>query len=155
MAVLQDVTIVSVHPDFQNPLITADVDNNNKVEPLDALFIINDLLAHGNAQHAVEGPFAGVAYLDPSGDDVVGAIDALMVINALIQQSQSGFLAQPLLSTESSTLTHDSLRDSNGAAPLSPSFRSTMAAVPEPSSIVLAAAAVAVLCGCALRRLRK
>jgi hypothetical protein len=151
MAVLQSVSVVSVHADFQNPLITADVDNNNAVQPLDALFIINDLLAHGNAPHAVEGPFSGVAYLDPSGNDSVNALDALIVINALIEQSNAALLAQPLLVSDD-----DSLGGASLAAPMAASFDSSMAVVPEPSTIALVAAALAALAGCAaVRRRRK
>ena len=80
--VINSISVVSHHPDFQNPVQVLDVNNDATVSPLDALVIINDLIANGI--HQVGFPYAGTSYLDVNGDNKVTPLDALQVINSFL-----------------------------------------------------------------------
>ena len=121
--VVNSVSVVSQHPDFQNPVQVLDVNNDAIVSPLDALVVINDLIAHNI--HPVGSPFGGTNYLDVNGDNKVTPLDALQVINSFLT-------AAPALQAASMA---------NMSAP---QFLAT-AVVPEPSAWVLAAIGLAVL----------
>jgi Calx-beta domain/SdrD B-like domain/Dockerin type I domain len=82
---------VAVTP-WHNSLMPADVNFDQRVSPIDALVIINDLLANGS--HAVDVTAAAplsttsstspVYYRDTSGDNRVTPLDLLIVINELV-----------------------------------------------------------------------
>lgn len=128
--VLSDVSLVKTHAAFQNPVVTTDVDNSGSTSAIDALRVINDLIAHQS--HAVTGPFSGTDYLDVTGDGTISALDALRVINELLLPSFSASpQASPLISV------------------------GPMSVVPEPSSLALAAVASLALSGYAVRRRRR
>ncbi len=139
LVTLSSVTVVGTHPSFQNPVAVDDVNNDGALHPLDALNVINDLIANGT--HTLNGPFSGTNYLDTSGDGKVSPLDALNVINALLA---SGGGAAPAMSAAA-------MRSMSGAAMPSP-MMSPMTVVPEPSSFVLAGAGTLALAGYALRR---
>ena len=136
---LSSAVLTKSHPSFQNPVVGLDVNNDNSVSTLDALVVINDLIAHGN--HAVSNKFTGTSYLDVNGDGQVTPLDALQVINHFLV---GGSLASSQLMANSS------------AVPLAPtSLMATSLVVPEPASLVLVITAAAMLGGFELRRRRR
>ncbi len=136
LIVLSNAVLTKTHPSFQNPVVGLDVNNDNSVSALDALVVINDLIAHGN--HAVSNKFAGTGYIDVNGDGQVTPLDALQVINHFLN---GGSLASSQLMTSSL------------AVPYAPtSLMATSMVVPEPASIILAITAAAALGGYELRR---
>lgn len=114
---VNSVSVVGNHPDFQNPVDVLNVNNDSIVSPLDALVIINDLIA--NNIHQVGIPYAGNDYLDVNGDNKVTPLDALQVINSFLATTAS-----------TQALTMNKLAESPAMA---------MASVPEPSACMLAA----------------
>ena len=78
---------------WQNPSNHADVNNDSRVTPLDALMVINDLNARGartlpsGTLQSTGGSFSTnsfkISFLDVNGDGRVAPNDALMVVNAL------------------------------------------------------------------------
>jgi hypothetical protein len=85
---------------WHNALNAMDVNHDNRVSPIDALLVINDLTSHGS--HAVPSPIASLAalpmaslaaatssststssFLDVNGDNRITPLDALRVINLL------------------------------------------------------------------------
>ena len=142
LVVLTSATVVGTHPAFTNPYLSNDVDNNAQIQPLDALLIINDIIAHNNQQHNVVGPFSGTAYLDTSGDGKVGPIDALRVINALIAQGGGGG------GSASQSLAEPSIGISSLSSPMT-------SIVPEPASWAMAVTGALALGGYALMRRRR
>ncbi len=127
---LANVSVVSTHASFQNPVWGVDVNNSNSLEPLDALIVINKLIENGSQIGAVDDTFDGSHYIDVTGNGFIEPLDALRIINALILQ--------------------DSAND--GAAPQAApqALGSAVAIVPEPSALVLAGIGMAALVGCAL-----
>jgi RHS repeat-associated protein len=102
-------TRVVMASDWQNPVHSLDVDNDNSVSPLDVLVVIN-AINQGNI-----GPFETINvadgyYLDADGDGQLSPLDVLAIINYLNNSSQDngggtspdqgntpvGFLAIPL-----------------------------------------------------------
>ncbi len=92
-------TAAAVAP-WHNALNALDVNHDNRVSPIDALLVINDLTAHGS--HTVPGPVASMAalpsaspaattssstspssFLDVNGDNRITPLDALRIINLL------------------------------------------------------------------------
>ena len=80
---------------LHNWSLPQDVNHDGRVSPLDALTVINDLLQHGS--HAVTSGSAtpnvataspaattNVNYLDVNGDNRVSPLDALLVINQVL-----------------------------------------------------------------------
>lgn len=73
---------------WQNALEFTDVDADGIVSPLDALFVINELVtpqytnAAGTLLSATRPSTAG--YLDVDGNGIVAPLDALLVVNALL-----------------------------------------------------------------------
>lgn len=66
-----------------------DVDANGEVAPIDALRVINFIGRHGNGVSVTEpNPFIG--FVDVSGEGIVTARDALLVINGLRRAALSG-----------------------------------------------------------------
>lgn len=65
-----------------------DVNDNNVVQPLDALIVINDLNRNGPRRLQTTDPT--FPYLDVNGDLSVSPIDALQIINFLNRQPSSG-----------------------------------------------------------------
>lgn len=70
-----------------------DVDGNGRVEPLDALRVINFLARTGGGSAT---PLATTAsfFVDTSGDNDVEAIDALLIINEISRRARASF-AEP------------------------------------------------------------
>ncbi|QDT01727.1 Cadherin domain protein [Rubripirellula lacrimiformis] len=65
-----------------------DVDASNVVSPLDALRVINYISRYGSGASVNDPhPFAG--FVDVSGDGMVTAFDALLILNGLKQESSS------------------------------------------------------------------
>lgn len=126
---LQSVSIVKTHASFQNPYNRLDINNTNNVNASDALFVINDLLTNGNRDLiATFGSEGNRTYVDSNGDGKLNAQDVLLVVNALLfggSASQASLTAEPM------------------ATPL---------AVPEPSSLALAAIATSALLGFGWRK---
>ncbi len=115
---LIDAAMTSQRPwhNADNPL---DVNDNDGVEPLDALTIINNLNAEG--PHQLPPPQAGdppMRYYDCNGDGEVGPIDALNVINYLNAQSGAANAEGEGLPAESHALQAAQPASFAGLAPL-------------------------------------
>ena len=135
LIVLTSAALVKVHPSFQNPVVGLDVNNDNSVTTLDALVVINDLIANSN--HAVASKFTGTNYIDVNGDGQVTPLDALQVINHFLTAG---------------SLTSSQLMTSSLAIPPPTDLVATSLGVPEPATLVLAIAAAVALGGFELRR---
>lgn len=85
---LLEVAIHRSATPLHNAYRPMDVDNNGRVEPLDALRVINVLAAHGSGG---ADPLAGVVnhFVDTSGDNQVQPIDALRVLNHLARRPRA------------------------------------------------------------------
>jgi RHS repeat-associated protein len=91
--------------DWQNPYLPADVsgeDGQPLVTPIDALLVINEINAPrlsgpGGVLPELSGSIVPPPYLDPSGDGVISALDALFVINYLSEQNDHENSAGDLL----------------------------------------------------------
>ncbi len=118
---LDSIQVVKTHPAFQNPYMSVDVNNSGTLSPQDLDIVLEDIALHGI--HAVSGPFSGLNYLDVSGDGLVSPADVLAIVDAFNQLVAP--VAQP--------------------AGLGVPSAGPLAVVPEPSSLVLACAA---LVGC-------
>jgi peptidyl-prolyl cis-trans isomerase A (cyclophilin A) len=130
MITLTSVTVLPVHAAFQNPAQNVDVTHDGLVSPLDALTVINDLLAHSTHAAGSVDVGSNYNYVDVNGDGTISPIDALTVINSLLAQSSSAVtMAGP------------------SVAPF--------ALVPEPSTAALWAGAVATLGAYCLRRRKR
>ncbi len=72
-------------PSFHNGSVEADVNNDGRVSPIDALFVINDLDYNGGRELPllVYGDAWPSLLLDVNEDGFVSPVDALMVINLL------------------------------------------------------------------------
>jgi hypothetical protein len=76
-----------------------DVNGNGRVEPLDALLIINAI--RRGISSTANGPATGAmtareaAFLDTNGDGRITPLDVLQVINAISRRGQSGLQAAP------------------------------------------------------------
>ncbi len=75
---------------WQNPIMAADVNFDQRVSALDALIVINALLEHGvhsldmqAAPLTATGASTPRRFVDTNGDNRVSAVDALIVINEL------------------------------------------------------------------------
>jgi hypothetical protein len=85
---LADATVtVDVIRSWQNVRNPLDVNSDMRIEPLDALLVINDLNLNGAGQLA--GPPIGPPFFDVNGDGFISPIDALLIINYLNRQSES------------------------------------------------------------------
>lgn len=86
---------------WQNPANSLDVNNNGTVEPLDALLLINSINDDGSRMLPVPpvAPDLPPPYLDPSGDNHLSAIDALMVIDAINGRVASASVPEPTTRT--------------------------------------------------------
>jgi cyclophilin family peptidyl-prolyl cis-trans isomerase len=73
--VLNDVSIVSVHPSFQNPIDRWDVNNNGIANLQDLGLITNHLITYG--PHVMDASYVGTSfqYLDTNGDGWVSELD--------------------------------------------------------------------------------
>ncbi len=91
-----------------NPL---DVNGDNRVTPLDALIVFNDLLRYGMRPVPLDevapltnggGAAAPVKYVDVTGDNIVTPLDALRIVNALAvdDQAQIKVVATDLFGTQ-------------------------------------------------------
>ncbi|MBM4090314.1 MAG: tandem-95 repeat protein, partial [Planctomycetes bacterium] len=79
-----DVT-VRVVPSWQNLRNPLDVNGDMRIEPLDALLVINDLNTNGPGR--LIDPPTGPPFLDVNGDGFVSPIDALLIINYLNREN--------------------------------------------------------------------
>ncbi len=93
--------LLAVDTSLGTPLHNADnpndVNHDNRVTPLDALVVFNDLLKYG--MHSVPtdevtplaagGSAAPVKYVDVTGDNMVTPLDALRIVNALAVDDQA------------------------------------------------------------------
>jgi hypothetical protein len=79
-----DVT-VRVVPSWQNLRNPLDVNSDMRIEPLDALLVINDLNANGPGR--LIDPPTGPPFPDVNGDGFVSPIDALLIINYLNREN--------------------------------------------------------------------
>ncbi len=81
---------------WQNPILSMDVNGSGDINPLDALLVINELNGHVLSDANGELPNIGTlttlpnTWLDVNGDDRVYPLDALLVINYLNAQNISG-----------------------------------------------------------------
>ena len=78
--------------DWQNPLMRLDVDSNAKVNPLDALIVINAIsrsLRRPGGTVDFSKPVGDNPYLDANGDSKLTALDALVVINYVARRGTS------------------------------------------------------------------
>ncbi len=88
---------ISVRSPWQNGNNPPDVNRDGKVQPIDALLVINELNGHrystSDGQLPIPTELAGLA-LDVSGEGMVFPIDALLVINAIArgQREPEGLL---------------------------------------------------------------
>ncbi len=97
-------TVVS---SWQNPVNKYDVNNDGFVHALDALIVINRLLA---GLGGVLPPTPVVPpYIDVSGDGILSPLDVLQVINFLNQQQAASLAATPAASTADEEPTADAL----------------------------------------------
>jgi hypothetical protein len=73
---------------WQNTALPADVDNNGRVEPVDALILINDINLRGprGLPQFVVAPDTLPPFLDVSADGQLTSVDVLSVVNHLNQQ---------------------------------------------------------------------
>jgi len=119
---LVDAAMTSQRP-WRNADEPLDVNDDDQVEPLDALNIINKLNAEG--PHTLPPPEAGdppMRYYDCNGDGDVGPIDALNVINYLNGQDGQtdaegeGLAAEPPGSRADEPVSFVTLDSSPGAA---------------------------------------
>ncbi len=98
-----------------NPPNPFDVNGDGFVSPLDALLIINDLIAHGTRPLGATGD--GAPLLDVNGDAYLSPLDALVEINYLNGHPNSGgadVVSQPVVSattfvTNNNTATLDGI----------------------------------------------
>ena len=72
---------------WTNPNDILDVDNNRRIEPLDALIIINYLNEFGIGQLPLTRPSGELFWLDVSGNGFIEPLDALLVINLLNERA--------------------------------------------------------------------
>ncbi len=76
------IPVIQNERPYHNGIRPHDVDNNNLIEPRDALIIINIL--NNNGPHALIEPRPeGGGLIDVNGDGMITPIDALLIINAL------------------------------------------------------------------------
>ena len=68
--------------DWRNPVNSLDVSSDQRVSPLDALLVINELNKSGGHALPTEKTL-GSPFWDTSGDQTISPIDALLVINLL------------------------------------------------------------------------
>ncbi len=82
---------------WHNSLNALDVNHDAMVSPLDALTIVNDLLANGahavpaqsvSPLAAMSGSSTNISFLDVNGDNLVSPLDLINVINALTTTPQ-------------------------------------------------------------------
>lgn len=72
---------------WRNPTDRFDVDGNGRVEPLDALRIINEISRNG--ARILTDPSQVTQYFDPSDDGAISALDALRVINEVARRGRA------------------------------------------------------------------
>jgi PhoPQ-activated pathogenicity-related protein len=73
---------------WQNPNYRLDVNNDSSTTPIDALIIINRILAEGIGALPDPGPNPPQFYYDTSGDGRLTAVDLLGVINGILTPPQ-------------------------------------------------------------------
>jgi Dockerin type I domain/Bacterial pre-peptidase C-terminal domain len=78
----QMITITDSDLTWHNANVPTDVNDDNRVSPIDALLVINYLNANGSGGLPSGSP---PPYLDVSGDNQITPLDALLVINYLNQ----------------------------------------------------------------------
>jgi cyclophilin family peptidyl-prolyl cis-trans isomerase len=131
------LTVVGAHPDYQNPFLDVDANNDGLLRTSDALALINELLSTG--PRTLTGPFSGTNYIDTNGSGTFTTSDVHRVINAILAQGAQGApLAAPM-----------------GESGFMDAAIAPLVQVPEPSTLSLAAAAAAVLAAGALAHRRR
>jgi hypothetical protein len=97
------VTVNAV-PDYQNPVLNADVNRSGQVSPIDALIVINYINANGSSLPADPIPPAQpVYYLDVNGDNSATPVDVLIVLNYLNARGIAGEGESSAVQPEQST----------------------------------------------------
>ena len=73
--VLEDVTVITTHPSFQNPIDRFDVNNDGLATPLDLSIIEDHLFTFGS--HVMDASYVGedYLYLDTNGDGQISELD--------------------------------------------------------------------------------
>jgi len=130
---LNSVSIVKTHAAYQNPFNFLDTNNSNSLTGNDAAVVIQDLLLNGI--HDLTDAFGSTghrAYVDVNGDGKISALDVAPIVQAL------------LLGTGSAS----------AALMMAEPMAMPMIAVPEPTSLLLAATAATGLIGFGHRRQR-
>jgi len=75
---------------WQNPHLSCDVDDSGDVTPQDVLLVVQDLnMRHARSLTNTMPLTTPTHFVDINGDDFVSAIDPLLIINALRQNSQT------------------------------------------------------------------
>jgi hypothetical protein len=110
----RELLAVDAAAPWHNSANPRDVNHDNRITPLDALVVFNDLLTNGvrelsNDQvtpFASTGPAAPTKSVDVNGDNMVTPLDALRVVNALAvdDQAQISVIATDLLGNPISTI---------------------------------------------------
>lgn len=83
------VRVVGVSP-WQNNTSPCDVNDDGLVTPLDVITLINDINLHGARMLSLPALDAPPPYLDPDGNDEIGASDVLAVINHINARDSNG-----------------------------------------------------------------
>lgn len=91
---------------WQNPVISCDVDNSGIVAAVDALIVINSINLNGTRELAGAPTNQSTPFYDVNGDNSISALDVLIIINAINR-------AMPVLSI-SSSLSNSQDADNNG-----------------------------------------
>jgi hypothetical protein len=81
--------------EFTNPNNPLDVNNDGYVTPMDALFVMNFLNAHGpvdlkGSSGSAEGESGAVLYYDTNADGIISPLDILPIINHLNLAARDG-----------------------------------------------------------------
>ena len=110
LSATDNVIVNAYEAPLHNVKMATDVNDDGQVMPIDALIVINDLIANGSHLLATTSTAQAIAtqatfyYLDVNADNRISPLDALLVINRLIKtpaSPNSSAAAPNLLATQS------------------------------------------------------